>query len=327
MYFQTTFTIIILFYCRLFYFSLLFKHSFLFSFHFFSHPQGKKPFIFIHLLHLSHLLLRCIGVWPQYIHVLLRGTCIWQQLHSVFSQTWVVFHATVSVSGAWENLTVQLWGAEPLQTGGEEESDLWLWRREHGTDQLTSTNDLLMAFYSLSGLFSLLSGCIRNFFPCFIWWPLLRRSAHSLVFTSTLMPSAYRTGTRWWINLSCVKPYPRFNSRRVSTRGHVYNFSLTCEIHRDYVFGTPCTQTEAPVLIFPNVLCGVKVTRLLFLFCCVWVSCHHFLVRGGISFCVMSHSSIIHPKPAWKQGTWLTAEIHRYDADTSHTHTQREEHI
>lgn len=52
-------------------------------------------------------------------------TCIWQQLQAVFSQTWVLFHASVSASGAWENLKVQLWGTKPLQTGGEEESDLW----------------------------------------------------------------------------------------------------------------------------------------------------------------------------------------------------------
>lgn len=52
--------------------SQLFEHCFLFSFHFFSHPQAKKPFIFIQLLHLSHLPLRGTGVRPQYVHLWLN---------------------------------------------------------------------------------------------------------------------------------------------------------------------------------------------------------------------------------------------------------------
>lgn len=110
------------------------------------------------------------------------------------------------------------------------------------------------------------------------------RSEHTLVFTSTLMQSAHRKGTRWLINPCWVKPHPQLNSRWVSTCGHIYKISLTCEIQCDDIFGTPCTQTKAPVLIFPNVLCRVKMTRLPFLFCWVWVLCHHFLVQGGIFF-------------------------------------------
>lgn len=48
---------------------------------------------------------------------------------------------------------------------------------------------------------------------------------------------------------------------------------------------------------------------------------YHVITSLGFFFLfrVMSQSSIIHLKPAWKQGTWLTAEIDRHNADTSHT--------
>lgn len=126
------------------------------------------------------------------------------------------------------------------------------------------------SLHFLFSLLSLLSRCIRNFFPfCFILWPLL-----------------WRMGTRWWINLSF-------------TCGYICNISLSSEIHCDDIFSTPCTQTKAPVLIFSNVPCQNNSTTFPVLLCLSimsWLPCPGW----EFFFCVMSHSAIIHLKNCMK---------------------------